>query len=140
MTPEQLMKYAEHGAKNRLVEIHTELNELAQHFPAVVSAFTSQVKFAPKARPATAKPNGSVPHTSKPNGVVPVKRQSSLTRMVALERYLAAHPGATTPELATAMGVTSNRILVIAPRVAKGSRRGSGRTPMTWTLKPKKAS
>ena len=55
-------------------------------------------------------------------------------RLAALRLYLSKHPGATTAQLSTALGVSKNRLLALAHRVARLSV-GGGRVPATWTLK-----
>ena len=66
-----------------------------------------------------------------------VARQPRQVRLDAVVAFLTKHPGASTGELAKAVGIGATHVLKLAHEVAKPaeSRRGDSRTPISWVLR-----
>ena len=123
MKKDQLLKYAEAGVRNRLADIQAELNDLARDFPHIVKNHDGSM---PVVAPVEVKPTrGGGP-----------KRPPGHSRE-AVRAYLANHPGATTVEIAAAVGLDRGFALKLLREIgATPIGTPKARQPIAWKLKP----
>jgi len=117
MNKHELMQLAEHGVRQRLSELQAEINKLARAFPHIVN---HQGGGTPAVLPLAFKATTGV-------------RKTIADRTEEVRVFLSTHPGATTREIARAVGLSNNHVLKVAAPVATIARRGN--TSGTWTLK-----
>ena len=123
MTKAELLKYAEHGVRERLREIQLEMNSLAKLFPHIVG---NQDGSVPAVLPLSTKA------ATTPAGQV---KQSRSERLAAIRAFLQRHPGATTQQIGEGVGLGSTRVLMIIRDVAKLTNTPKARVAGTWVLK-----
>ena len=140
MTKEQLMKYAEQGVRDELIQMQLKINELARLFPHLVLNADGTV---PSVAPIERKPGAR----NKPNGRpfdagdqrVRAARVPIAEREAQVREFLKNKPSMTAEDIGQALGGLSKartyKILQGIARPEKPYIRGS-RTPVKWVLKP----